>query len=236
MDWARLDAVADELAASRAEVVGLVVLVLGGIVATWLVVQRPLPSGDPAEVVGVASSASPDAAGGPSPGAEAPTTASVRDVLVHVTGAVATPGVVTLSGDARVVEAVAAAGGATTEAATEVLPMARVVVDGETLHVPTLDEAAAWAEAGVPPSGPSAPGSGAPGPAAGAWLADGRLDLTVATVADLEELPGIGPVLAERIAAHREAIGGFEAVGQLREVSGIGEATFQDLADLVAVP
>ncbi len=91
--------------------------------------------------------------------------------------------------------------------------------------------AAGSAQAEIAPGddGPSGDGV-ASGGAAG-----GVIDLNVADEPTLEQLPGVGPVLAGRIVAWREEHGGFVDVGQLREVSGIGEVTFQDLAPLVTV-
>lgn len=140
---------------------------------------------------------------------------------VHVAGAVQHPGVVELPAGARVADAVAAAGGATVDADLDGVNLARPVTDGERILVPRRGEVTA--------SGGTAPGAGS------AWRADGRLDLNLATAADLEELPGIGPVLAARIVDWRERHGPFTEVGQLREIPGIGERTFQNLADLVAV-
>lgn len=242
MDWSRLDAVADELAATRAEVFGLVLLVVGGVVATWLVVQRPTARPVASAPITVASPADrsddlgPGVAAGQTTGA---TPDAVSDVVVvHVTGAVANPGVVEVPGRARVADAVAAAGGGVDEEATEVLNLARLVVDGERIHVPTAQEAEDLVGTDDGPNGGGGDGSG-PGAGAtpaSAWLPDGVLDLNRATGTDLEELPGVGPVIAQRILAWRKDRGGFEAVGQLREVAGIGEATFQKLADQVVVP
>lgn len=225
MDWSRVDAVADELAATRAEVVGLALLLLGGVVVTWLVVQRPVGRA-PAPDAGV-SVASPSAA----PATEGGAAATV--VVVHVSGAVREPGVVELPAGARVVDALEAAGGMSGRAEPAALNLARQLVDGEVVHVPTVSEAADMATKAA--GTPGDVGGPAPGPPS-ARLPDGTLDLNRATGADLEELPGVGPVIAGRIIEFRDANDGFAAVGQLREVSGIGEATFQKLAPLVAVP
>ena len=87
----------------------------------------------------------------------------------------------------------------------------------------------------MPVVGESVDGAATEAAAASGVRPDGRLDLNTATAVQLQSLPGIGPVLAERIVAHRDASGPFTEVGQLREVTGIGERTFQGLADLVAV-
>lgn len=142
----------------------------------------------------------------------------VTGAVVHVSGAVRTPGVVRLPERARVADAIDAAGGAMPDARLDRLNLARVVADGERVHVPRVGEDA-------PP--PEEPGSRA-------ILPDGRLDLNLATQAELETLPGVGPARAQAIIAEREARP-FRVPGDLRRVPGIGEATFQRLAPLVAV-
>ncbi|SMF29885.1 competence protein ComEA [Cellulosimicrobium cellulans J34] len=142
-------------------------------------------------------------------------------VVVHVVGQVASPGLVTVGADARVAEAIEAAGGATTEADLAALNLARTVTDGEQIHVPRPGEAVPAAAAA-----PAHESAGTPG---------GPLDLNTADVAALDALPGIGPVLAERIVAWREENGPFTAVDELGEVSGIGPAVLADVRDLVRV-
>lgn len=153
---------------------------------------------------------------GPGPAAVPTATAPVR-LTIHVAGAVHRPGVVTLPHGARVTDAIDEAGGARPDAVLAALNLARLLEDGERVLVPSPDD----------PEVPAAGGAGE--------RADGRVDLNRATAAQLEELPGIGPVLAQRIVAHREDHGPFTEVGDLREVPGIGERTFQSLAELVAV-
>ena len=170
----------------------------------------------------------------PSPGGTTDP-AAAGPVLVHVVGHVAAPGVVELRAGSRVVDAVDAAGGLTDRADPGSLNMARVVTDGEQIWVgaPGEEPPAGWA-AGAPAVGapsPVAPGSPAPGTEAPAAL----VDLNRATQAELEELPGIGPVTAGRILAWRQEHAGFTTVGELLEVSGIGERTLEQLEPLVTV-
>ena len=120
-------------------------------------------------------------------------------------------------------QAVEAAGGLLLDADPGPLNLARTVADGERIDVPRVGEPAVGASGGGAVDGD------------GGVRADGLVDLNRATPAELEELPGVGPVLASRIIAFRDANGPFTEVGQLREVSGIGEKTFQSLAPLVAV-
>lgn len=200
-----LAGLARSLGASPVELVGLGILLAGGVVCLAVLVWWAQPDGSVA-VEPVAAAAPP---GG------------VEDALVtvHVVGAVARPGVVELPGSARVVDAVAAAGGATVLADVGQLNLARTVTDGERIEVP---------QRGTGPSdGPTGTSS--------AFDGDGRLDLNRASAQELESLPGIGPVLAQRIVDHREAHGPFPGTGALRDVPGIGERSFQRLVELIVV-
>lgn len=129
------------------------------------------------------------------------------DVVVHVAGAVAKPGLIRLPAGARVADAIDAAGGAKGPKVLESVNLARPVVDGEQIIV------------GATASGDTAAG----------------LSLNAATASDLEDLPGIGPVLAERIVAWREANGPFRSIDELSEVSGIGDALMAQLRGVVRV-
>jgi competence protein ComEA len=145
-------------------------------------------------------------------------------VTVHVAGAVATPGVYDLDANARVIDAVEAAGGGTPDADLNRLNLAAKVTDGQRVLVQRVGEAV--------PAGPATPGGGG-----GAGSADpsALVNLNSATPAELETLPGIGPTLAEAIRAERERRGGFRSVNELRDVRGIGEKRFADLKDKVTV-
>jgi len=139
-------------------------------------------------------------------------------VVVSVVGQVGAPGLVTLPAGARVADALAAAGGLLPGADATVVNAAALLSDGQ--------QVAVGVPGAAPPTG-SDPGSGA---------ADaGPVDLNTATVADLDALPGIGPVLAQRIVDHRTAHGPFTSVEELDDVSGIGPAIFADLAERVRV-
>lgn len=140
-------------------------------------------------------------------------------VVVHVVGEVRRPGLVSVPPDARVADAVQEAGGPTEDADTAGLNLARAVVDGEQIRVPAPGE-------DVPP--PSTGGVGEPG---GAEV----VDLNAATADGLEALPGVGPVLAERIVAHRDEHGPFTSVDELAEISGIGPSVLEQVRDLARV-
>jgi len=141
--------------------------------------------------------------------------------VVHVAGKVRHPGVVQLAAGARVIDAIDAAGGVRAGTDLTTVNLARLVVDGEQIVVGVPGIAAGPADSAAPPAGTSAPA--------------GPLDLNAATLEQLLDLPGVGPVLAQRILDYRTANGGFRSVEQLREVTGIGDARFQELASKVRV-
>lgn len=155
------------------------------------------------------------------------TTEPSGELVVHVAGAVARPGVVRVRAGARVVDAIDAAGGGLPDAALDRLNLAAALVDGQRVAVTRVGEPA-------PPLDPGTAGTGATG-SGEVGAPSGPLDLNTATQAQLEELPGIGPALAGAILRYRDEHGGFRSVGELREVRGIGEARFADLEGLVTV-
>lgn len=146
-------------------------------------------------------------------------------VVAHVAGAVQTPGVVEVPPGARVHEAVEEAGGPTSGAALDGLNLAQEVQDGALIWVPTQEEL----DAGEAPPADQAQSGG---PVGGEEQAE-LINLNTADAATLEELPGIGPALAERIVDHRDSHGEFGAVEELAAVSGIGPAILADVEDLV---
>lgn len=243
-----------QLAVGARAVRGLLVLALVAVLvlgARWLWAQRPAeasgvqrvagldggeevptPGVDAAEETGEGSGGpteddAPDAPPGTRPDGEEPG----ADLVVHVTGAVEEPGVVKLPAGSRVVDAVRAAGGLTGEADQSSVNLARPLVDGEQLWVgrPGEEPPAGWS----PPA--EGPGLGAGGAAGASGAQPAPLDLNTATQADLEELPGIGPVTAGHILAWRDEHGRFSRVDELLEVSGIGERTLAQLEPLVTV-
>ncbi|MEV4317886.1 ComEA family DNA-binding protein [Actinocrispum sp. NPDC049592] len=137
---------------------------------------------------------------------------ATQTIVVSVVGRVPSPGLFTLPDGARVADAVHAAGGASTEDLIA-LNMARRLADGEQVYV------------GVPaPPEPAAPAA-----------KPGKIDLNSADASQLDNLPGVGAVTAQRIIEWRGQHGRFTAVEQLRQVDGIGESRFARLKDLVTV-
>lgn len=177
---------------------------------------------------GMTTAAEPVTSGGSTDGSpgvgdaepEAPVT-----VLVHVAGAVADPGVHRLDGDARVGDAVRAAGGGVAGADLDGLNLAAPVVDGSRLVVPRTGEEALVE---MPPSAPAdAANSGSDSDL------DGPVDVNHAPTEALDRLPGVGPATAAAIVTERETNGPFVSVDDLERVAGIGPAKLAAIRDLV---
>ncbi|WP_433394326.1 ComEA family DNA-binding protein [Micromonospora sp. KLBMP9576] len=200
---------------TRALAVVAVLVVLGAGFWAW----RSRPQAEPVRPV-----AGAEASGAVGTGLAEPTATAAGELVVAVAGKVRRPGLVRVPAGARVADALAAAGGPLPGVDVALLNPARKVTDGELILVGVAAPPGA-----APP--PGAAGGGVPGaPGAG-----GRVNLNTATLAQLDALPGVGPVLAQRILAHRDQHGGFRSVGDLRQVDGIGDARYEQLKDLVTV-
>ncbi len=189
--------------------VGVALLLVAAVTAWWVFLGRPHASAVPVITSAVGSPSS-----SPSP---ARSSSVPSNVVVDVVGKVRRPGVYQLRSGSRVEDAVRAAGGAVAGADLASTNLARKLVDGEQIAV------------GLAPS--------APATTAGAETtgASGLVDLNTATAAELDALPGVGPVLAQHILDWRSAHGRFDSADQLRDVSGIGPSKFADLRPLVTV-
>jgi competence protein ComEA len=141
--------------------------------------------------------------------------------VVDVVGAVRRPGLYRLQQGARIADAVARAGGATAKADLALINLAAPLADGEQVVVPKRGAAV-----------PSAASSGAGGSAGVA--SSGPVHLSTATLEQLDSLPGIGPVTAQKILDYRQKHGAFTSVDELDAVPGIGPARLDQLKDLVA--
>lgn len=177
--------------------------------------------GGPGGQVAGASPAEVAAVGAP----ESSTTSAPRaEVVVHVAGAVRSPGLYRLPAGSRVADAIDAAGGSSPRADLDRLNLAARLADGQRIAVARVGEPA--------PPGPDPAGGAAPG-AAGAPAEP--VDLNTATPAQLEALPGVGPATAAAIVELRTRQGGFRSVRDLLRVPGIGNRRFADLEGRVRV-
>lgn len=178
------------------------------------------------------------------PALEAASDNKAKELLVHVAGAVAKPGVYQLPQGSRVIDAVNKAGPAA-EAELDALKLASPVTDGQTIYVPLKSPT----QAGSTTSGssPGSPVSSAAGTGrnaftsqtgvkpSGAATVTGLVDINTADQSQLDTLPGVGPSLAQRIIQYREINGPFKAIEDLKNVSGIGDKNFEKLKDRIAV-
>jgi competence protein ComEA len=149
-------------------------------------------------------------------------TAPAPRVVVHVVGAVHRPGLYRLAEGSRVDDAIRRAGGAKPKAALVLVNLAAPVADGQQVVVPARGAAATSAAPGASAS----TGGGAATPA-------GRVHLNTATLEQLDALPGIGPVTAQKILDYRERKGAFSSVEELDAVPGIGPTRLAELKELV---
>jgi len=145
---------------------------------------------------------------------------TTAEIVVQAAGAVVHPGVYRVPSTARVNDLVQLAGGFTADADPDRVALAAPMTDGERVYVPRVGE--------TPPpvagDGDTAPGAPA-----------GKVDLNRASLAELETLPGIGPVLAQAIIDYRSAHRGFRSVDELADVRGIGPARMEQLRPLVTI-
>lgn len=202
-------------------------------------ISAPGPTEAPSATAAPAVSASPSAPPATSPPGLPPVDVAPTQpaVVVHVIGLVRHPGLVELAAGARVADALQAAGGVTRRRAADSVNLARPVVDGEQIFVgPSADPAQRTlisAPTAARPSSGSASSGGSSSSQSGATVPP--MNLNTADPATLEALPGVGPVLADRIVMWRTANGPFRSVDELGEVSGIGDAIMAQLRPLVRV-
>lgn len=203
------ESIHDRLATlSRAELIALVAVVGVTVAGAGFWYVRSLPA--PVQV-----------RSGPSGAFVAAPTASASPatvILVDVAGWVRRPGVYEFAEGARVIDAIDAAGGARPGAVLSSLNLAAPLVDGTQVLVPKESQSAPTTETGTGTSG-----------------ATGLVNVNSATNAELETLPGIGEVIAQAIVDHRTENGPFTSVEQLVDVSGIGDATLENIRELVTV-
>ena len=197
-------------------------------VAGWWLVQVPPPPPE-ASLSFASTTVAANATGGAS-------TSSINTtpqiITVHVAGAVKNPGVYRLKYGSRINDGLVAAGGATSAANLDVINLATVLNEGEQIYVPKRGE-----KPHVITNRPQAGGAGGVGGAAGAGGIGGatssassqQININLASVVELEQLPGVGPATAKAIVAYREKFGAFLKVEDLLKVRGIGPAKLSEI-------
>jgi competence protein ComEA len=236
MTWReRLDAWAEALDLSLWRLLlGTIVLVAAGLLAWRLLAPSPpapemtLPFAS-TTVVPASSNTAEGHAAAPVAASDANqagvASSTPAEVVIHVAGAVHKPGVQRLNAGARIVDAVEAAGGATADADLALVNLAAPVEDGQQVYLPRIGE-----EPPVPAGGGGAGATGTNGNGSG-----GAVHINTASAEELEQLPGVGPVIAEAIVAHRDQHGPFSSVDDLVAVRGIGDAKLEALRDHATV-
>ena len=197
-------------------------------VAGWWLVQVPPPPPE-ASLSFASTTVAANATGGAS-------TSSINTtpqiITVHVAGAVKNPGVYRLKYGSRINDGLVAAGGATSAANLDVINLATVLNEGEQIYVPKRGE-----KPHVITIRPQAGGAGGVGGAAGAGGIGGatssassqQININLASVVELEQLPGVGPATAKAIVTYREKFGAFLKVEDLLKVRGIGPAKLSEI-------
>lgn len=212
-------------AATSTWLVGIAAVV--ALTAWWLLGRGATPALDPPELP-LASPLTSLGAQRSQPGgsAGAPSTTAAAAVVVDVAGAVVTAGVYQLAAGSRVGDAVRSAGGIRPDADLARVNLAAPVADGARVWIPARGEAAPPELVPVASSGDGRSESGA---------APSPIDINAATIAELDELPGVGPATAGSIVEHRRAHGPFASVDELADVRGIGPAKLESIRPLVKV-
>jgi len=146
--------------------------------------------------------------------------------VIHVEGAVVRPGVYELPAGSRIRDAIGLAGGLLPEADEGAVNLASVLQDGGRVFVPGKLEQGSASAGQAPPGGPSGGQAGPPGT---------LIDINTADATQLEELPGIGPVTAQKIVDFRNAEGAFSIIEDIQKVPGIGPVTFERIRSLITV-
>lgn len=218
-------------------------------------VASPSASAESVQAVGAQQSPGAQSTAQPSESAQGGASGEAT-VRVHVAGAVNNPGVYTLPAQGRAVDAIAAASGAAADADLDRVNLAGALSDGVQIYVPHRGETAAPAQ--IQPNGGTAnagQGNAANGasqngasqggtqpqpartltPAGSAQKGSTPVNINTATAEELQTLPRIGPAMAQRIIAWREAHGGFRSVDELDAVPGIGPSMLENLRPLVTV-
>jgi len=209
--------------------IGLILLVLAGLIISWYINR-----------LNRASTQLMSNAGSPNGYLQSSTNTwsngSTGKIVVYVTGAVKKPGIYELPYGSRLYQALKLAGDTTGEADTGGLNLAEIIRDGDKIEIPSRAAAADPSQLALPPGVPASqvqqPTVNQP-PAPGRRYTSPRINLNLATEADLDQLPGIGPAYAHRIIEYRQAHGRFRRIEELKNIKGIGEKRFEDIRNLI---
>lgn len=149
-------------------------------------------------------------------------------IYVYICGAVKSPGVYTLSEGSRICDLFEIAGGLTEDAATDYWNQARILVDGEMIYVPTMEEAKEQQWSGID-------SSRNPAEATGTDNNSGKININTASKEQLMEIPGIGEAKAKAIINYRETNGGFSSIEEVMNIEGVKEGVFSKMKEYIVV-
>ncbi len=152
--------------------------------------------------------------------------AAETEVFVYICGAVEVPGVYNMSEASRVCDLIEAAGGFSEDAKTDYYNQAELLYDGEKIYIPTVEEYELLYDS-INPSTQSSTEEGI--------SEDGKVNINYADASQLQQIPGVGETKAAAIIAYRESNGAFSAIEDITNVSGIGDATFENMKDYITV-
>ena len=196
--------------------------------------QKPQPADNSALLSHTKLQSSSQSAASRQTGASSASSAASGKVVCDISGAVKEEGVYTLKSGSRLQDLIDAAGGLTSRAQIKAINRSLLLQEQDKVYIPYKGEKTAAAPtAGMASNAAASSSSSSPGPAASS--AAGKVNLNTATAADLQKLNGIGEKKAEQIIAYREQKGGFKSIDELKEVSGIGDKTFDVLKDQITV-
>ena len=158
-------------------------------------------------------------------------------IIVHVSGAVNQPGIVELSENSRIADAIERAGGLKDEACIDEINLAYMIEDGIKIHIPTIEEQKKKDEDGdkTENSNLYITGESKTTEKNNNQKKTGKININSATQEELETLPGIGPTIALKIINYRKENGKFKSIEDIKEVSGIGESKFNSIKDMISV-
>ena len=151
-----------------------------------------------------------------------------KEIVVHVAGAVQTEGIIFLQEGDRISEAIEKAGGTTEEADMSQINLATQLEDGMKVYIPKKGEE-------VETQTDSQINSTQETTKQNSQKQTSKININKATQAELETLPGIGPSTASKIVAYREENGRFESIENIKDVSGIGDAKYNSIKDLITI-
>lgn len=196
--------------------------------------QKPQPADNSALLSQTKLQSSSQSAASRQTGASSASSAASGKVVCDISGAVKEEGVYTLKSGSRLQDLIDAAGGLTSRAQIKAINRSLLLQDQDKVYIPYKGEKTAAAPtAGMASNAAASSSSSSSSPAASS--AAGKVNLNTATAADLQKLNGIGEKKAEQIIAYREQKGGFKSIDELKEVSGIGDKTFDALKDQITV-